>query len=171
MSDVTTRSPSTATVTVRAVPWDAPVASALRDEFVAEMGVRYADLLADHPELEDGPPDIDPARIVHTVVAEVDGLVAGHAALLDVGHDWEVKRVYTRPEARRRGVSQALLAALEQYAREQGRERLVLGTGPLQTEAIALYAREGWTRIPGFGPEAFHDFGLYFEKPLGRSGR
>ncbi|WP_028048297.1 GNAT family N-acetyltransferase [Cellulomonas sp. URHD0024] len=160
-------SSTTSTVTVRTITWAAPEAVALRAEFVAEMTVRYAELLAQHADLEDGPPDIDPATILHTVVADVDGAPAGHAALQDVGHDWEVKRVYTRPDARRRGVSQALLASLETYARERGRRRLVLGTGPLQTEAIALYTREGWTRIPGFGPEAFRDFGLYFEKVLG----
>jgi GNAT superfamily N-acetyltransferase len=166
MSDVS--APTVSTVTVRAVPWDTPTAAELRAEFEAEMGVRYAELIARHTDLGEGPPDIDPVRIVHTVVADVDGVPAGHAALLDVGEDWEVKRVYTRPAARRRGVSQALLAALEDYARDQGRERLILGTGPLQNEAIALYTREGWTRIPAFGPEAYLDFALCFEKVLGR---
>lgn len=63
----------------------------------------------------------------------------------------ELKRMYVRPEHRRRGHARRLLAALEQRAREQGSRRMVLETGTAQPEAIALYTSSGYTPVPGFG--------------------
>lgn len=63
----------------------------------------------------------------------------------------EIKRMYTAPRARRQGISRAVLHALEERAREMGYHRVVLETGTAQPEAIALYERAGYTRIPGYG--------------------
>ena len=57
----------------------------------------------------------------------------------------------TVPEARGRRLATRVLAALEVEARRLGVEQLVLETGDLQVEAIALYVREGFARIPAFG--------------------
>ena len=59
--------------------------------------------------------------------------------------------MYTIPEARGRGVASALLGALEESARQAGRKRIVLETGARQPEAIALYGKAGYARIPDFG--------------------
>jgi ribosomal protein S18 acetylase RimI-like enzyme len=45
----------------------------------------------------------------------------------------------------------ALLRALEESARRAGRTRMVLETGHLQPEAIALYIKAGYQRIEDFG--------------------
>lgn len=63
----------------------------------------------------------------------------------------EIKRMYVTPEARGHGVGRAVLAALEAEARRLGLTRLVLETGDRQPEAIALYERFGYVRIPAFG--------------------
>lgn len=68
----------------------------------------------------------------------------------------EVKRMWTAPAYRRRGLAAVVLAALEEEAVAAGYRRLVLETGPAQPEAVILYERRGYTRIPAYGhyPEA-----------------
>jgi GNAT superfamily N-acetyltransferase len=65
--------------------------------------------------------------------------------------DAEVKRMYVVPSARGAGHARALLAVLESAARAAGRRRMVLETGTLQPEAIALYTSSGYERIDNFG--------------------
>jgi len=90
-------------------------------------------------------------------VAWLDGAPAGCGALKPLhpgGPDrtaGEIKRMYTAPHARRRGVSNALLARLEARAIELGYRRLQLETGTAQPEALALYERAGWHRITPYG--------------------
>lgn len=69
----------------------------------------------------------------------------------------EVKRMYVVPEARRRGLSRLVLAELERTAAEAGHDLVVLSTGPIQPEAIALYESSGYDAIPGFGHYARFD--------------
>lgn len=86
------------------------------------------------------------------VVATQDGEPVGCGALrrLD-GATGELKRMFVAPEARRRGVGRGVLTALELHARELGLRRLVLETGVRQHEAMAMYERAGYDRIPCFG--------------------
>ena len=44
-----------------------------------------------------------------------------------------------------------LLTRLEEEGRDLGVKRIVLETGERQPEALALYARAGYTRVPPFG--------------------
>jgi GNAT superfamily N-acetyltransferase len=63
----------------------------------------------------------------------------------------EIKRMYVAPEARGRGVARALLAALEQAARDRGYDVLRLETGLSQPEASALYTSSGYAPTEPFG--------------------
>jgi len=78
------------------------------------------------------------------IVAEAtdDGLGPGDA---------ELKRMYTVPAARGRGLARRMLRHLEAEAARAGLRRVVLETGTEQPEAIALYESEGYAPIPGFG--------------------
>ena len=53
--------------------------------------------------------------------------------------------------ARRRGLAARILAELERTAARSGFRTMVLETGDAQPEAIALYARAGYTPVEGFG--------------------
>ena len=68
-----------------------------------------------------------------------------------VDGDAEVKRMYVQPSARGRGFARAILAELERTALSRGRRRIVLETGLMQPEAIALYQSSGYTPVPSFG--------------------
>ncbi len=72
----------------------------------------------------------------------------------------EIKRMYVAASARRRGHARRVLAHLEAAAREAGAELMVLETGTMQPEAIAMYEAAGYERIG--------DFGYYSWSPLSR---
>jgi GNAT superfamily N-acetyltransferase len=66
----------------------------------------------------------------------------------------EVKRMYTVPDARSRGIGRRILQRIEDEARALGYVRLVLETGVRQPEAIALYEGAGFVRVPCWGEYA-----------------
>ena len=83
----------------------------------------------------------------------------------------EVKRMYVVPAARGGGVAKAMLAALEDAARDRGWTTLRLETGTRQPEAIGLYAGAGYRRVGEFGayvdaPDA--EDSLFFERTFDR---
>lgn len=55
-------------------------------------------------------------------------------------------------ENRGRGISVKLMELLEQTAKEQGYSGLVLESGEILTEAMALYRKIGYEVIPNYGP-------------------
>jgi putative acetyltransferase len=63
----------------------------------------------------------------------------------------EVRRMYVRPEHRRKRVGDAILAHLVASARELGYERIVVETGNRQGPATALYRHHGFRPIAPFG--------------------
>lgn len=73
----------------------------------------------------------------------------------------EIKRMYVAAGARRRGLARAMLAHLEQTARQAGAEVMILETGLGQPEAIALYESSGYTQVACYGH--------YKDSPLARS--
>jgi putative acetyltransferase len=66
----------------------------------------------------------------------------------------EVKRMYVRPAARRRGVAAAIVRRLEAEARSRGVPRVVLETGDAQQAALRFYERAGFRRCAAFGAYA-----------------
>jgi GNAT superfamily N-acetyltransferase len=82
------------------------------------------------------------------------------------GEDAELKRMFTMPAARGRGVARRLLAAIEESARADGFRRVILETGDKQPEAIALYESRGYVRIPDFGYYKGHEGVLSYGRPL-----
>ncbi len=108
------------------------------------------------------------AGLDRAVVVYLNGQAAGCGALKAFGPDaLEIKRMYTRPDCRGRGVAGQVLRSLEAWAAADGFARCVLETGRRQPEAIALYEKHGFRRIPNFGPYAGVENSLCFEKHLG----
>lgn len=63
----------------------------------------------------------------------------------------EIKRMYTSPKARGRGFGRQILNGIIKCGRIEKYQQIVLETGDLQAEAIALYESVGFKRIPNFG--------------------
>jgi putative acetyltransferase len=76
----------------------------------------------------------------------------------------EVKRMFTVPSFRGRGIAGRLLAFLESEARSRGCQRFMLETGFRQVEAIALYARFGYERCGPFGDYAADPNSVFMAK-------
>ena len=86
------------------------------------------------------------------VAAFLDRLAEGCGALRRRDETTaEVRRMFVRRDARRRGVGRALRAELVSEARRLGYKRLVLETGCRQQPAMKLYESFGFRVIPPFG--------------------
>jgi len=93
--------------------------------------------------------------IRHAVVATVDGEAVGCGAYKPYEGDIvEIKRMFVRPRGRGKGIAVAVLDELERWAREEGYSSAVLETGFKQPEAIRLYEKSGYVRIPNYGQYA-----------------
>ena len=108
---------------------------------------------------------------VRFFIARLDGLAVGCGGVAMFEDYAEVKRMYTRPAARGRGVAKAIVGRIEDEARAAGKFVLRLETGTLQREAIGLYKRMGFQPRGPFGPYASMpirniETSLFFEKVL-----
>ena len=151
-------------VRLRPGGYDSPVARALVAAVQQEYVVRY------------GGPDeavVDPAEFVPPaglfLVAEVDGAPVGCAAWrVHAPGVVEVKRVFVAPTARRLGLAQVLMDAMEASALAAGHRSVVLNTGDRQPEAIALYRRRGYRSAGGYGVYAESPGAVFLGRDLGR---
>jgi GNAT superfamily N-acetyltransferase len=81
----------------------------------------------------------------------------------------QIRRLWVDPAARGQGIARALMAGVEDAARELGLTDLRLGTGDRQPEAVALYASAGWERVfVGQDGRPVPDRHIWFGKQLGR---
>jgi GNAT superfamily N-acetyltransferase len=137
-------------IEIRVEHFDSPVAQRLIRAALADLSARYGGSGDDTPV---DPGEFEPpagAFLVAHLGGEPVGC-GGWRSHGDEGDTAELKRMYTAPTARGRGVARAVLAAVERSAREHGRKRIVLECGDKQPEAIAMYTAAGYERIPNFG--------------------
>jgi GNAT superfamily N-acetyltransferase len=95
--------------------------------------------------------EFDPPTGLFIVLMDGPTTAAGGGFRRHDENTCEVKRMWTNPHYRRRGLATGVLRTLEADAWEAGYTHLVLETGPRQPEAEALYARRGYTRIDAYG--------------------
>lgn len=106
-------------------------------------------------------------KLKHTVVAYENEVAVGCGALREFDpQSMEVKRMYTTPEARGKGVATKILNELETWAAELGYKKTVLETGKRQPEAIELYTKNNYHRISNYGQYADKENSVCFEKEL-----
>lgn len=92
--------------------------------------------------------------------------VLGVGALKLAGDYGEVKSMFTAPEARGRGVAEAILAMLEATARAEGLSAMKLETGDELAAAVRLYERMGFSRCGPFGGYEENGSSVFMEKRL-----
>lgn len=101
------------------------------------------------------------------LIARIDGEAVGCAALRQLDPSTgEIKRMYVAPAARGARLGSRLLSELERHARRLGHRRLLLETGEHQHEALRLYERAGFARIPAFGEYQGSAASICMEKKL-----
>lgn len=78
----------------------------------------------------------------------------------------EVKRMYTLPDCRGKGLATKVLDELEKWASELSYQKCILETGWRQPDAIRLYEKNGYNRIPNYGKYAGIVNSVCFEKEI-----
>ncbi len=151
-------SPPGELVTFHAMPADEPPASELLQAMVAEVSELYGGRIEGPGLPTASPQELTPPNGV-CLVGLLDGapVTVGAVKRLqpEVG---EIKRMYVTPQARGRGLSRALLLALEAAARDLGFARVRLDTGPDQPRARSLYLASGYTEIADYNGNPFASF-------------
>ncbi|HEY0950967.1 GNAT family N-acetyltransferase [Nocardioides sp.] len=144
-----------ATITVREVPPDDPVARDAAGRYFAELDRRFP------RGFEPGAPDHAGTFLVATSAGRpvAYGGVRGLSA--DTG---EIKRMWVHDDWRGAGLGSRMLRELEALARRLGHRRVVLDTNRTLTEAVALYARAGYTEIDRYNDNPYAE--AWFEKAL-----
>ena len=106
-------------------------------------------------------------RIKYVVVAYENDLPVGCGALKEYSEGvMEVKRMFVPLANRGKGIASIVLAEVESWAKELKATKCILETGIKQTEAIALYQKCGYSRIPNYGQYENVENSLCFEKNL-----
>ncbi|MGS2764166.1 GNAT family N-acetyltransferase [Sinomicrobium sp. M5D2P9] len=105
--------------------------------------------------------------IGHVIVAYFNNHPVGCGAWKEYSPDTvEIKRMYTSPESRGKGIASLVLKELENWASELSYAKCILETGKKQPEAIRLYQKNGYVIIPNYGQYAGVVNSLCFEKVL-----
>lgn len=106
------------------------------------------------------------------LLAEFEGKIAGCAGLRKIGEGvGEVKRMYVRPEYRRRGIGRSLLLAIINEACQIGYFKLRLDAAPFAKEAHALYYSVGFQNTEPYPeseiPQKYHPRWVFMELVIG----
>ncbi|WP_320065167.1 GNAT family N-acetyltransferase [Micromonospora sp. RTGN7] len=138
-------------IEIRAARFDSPEGQRLILAALTDLGQRYGGSGDDTPveAAEFEPPN--GVFLIAYLAGQPVGCGGWRSHGDGPGDTAELKRMYTSPAARGRGVARVVLAAVERSARQHGRKRLVLECGDKQPEAIALYTSAGYECIPNFG--------------------
>jgi GNAT superfamily N-acetyltransferase len=90
--------------------------------------------------------------IKYAVVAYENNIPLGCGAIKAFdANTMEIKRMYVKPESRGKGIASKILSELEAWASELSYNKCLLETGIKQPEALRLYTKNGYERIPNYG--------------------
>jgi GNAT superfamily N-acetyltransferase len=106
-------------------------------------------------------------KIKYVIVAYENEKPMGCGAIREyTPNTMEIKRMYTSPGSRGKGIATKVLTELEIWATELCCEKCILETGKKQPEAMALYKKTGYRRIPNYGEYAEMENSVCFEKEM-----
>ena len=104
-------------------------------------------------------------KIKYVVIAYENDFPIGCGAIKEYSPNMvEVKRMYTSPGSRGKGIATNILIELEKWATELSYEKCILETGKRQFEAVELYKKNGYKLIPNYGQYTGIENSLCFEK-------
>jgi GNAT superfamily N-acetyltransferase len=137
-------------------------------DFLVLIGQLDADLAGRYHELQKQYdaynllPDIDTVVLIYN-----EGIAAACGCFKKMDEtSAELKRMFVKPEYRRKGYAKLILNELEKWATELGFEKMVLETGKKQPEAIGLYTASGYRIISNFGQYQGNDNSVCMKKQL-----
>ena len=106
-------------------------------------------------------------KIKHVIVAYENDRPLSCGAIREYSPSiMEVKRMYTIPESRGKGIATKVLNELEKWASELSYKKCILETGKRQPDAIWLYQKNGYKSIPNYGKYVVMENSVCFEKEI-----
>jgi len=106
-------------------------------------------------------------EINHVVVFYKDKIALGCGAIKPYNSTtMEIKRMFTSPASRGKGIATMILSELENWATELAFEKCILETGAHMLEAVGLYHKNGYSLIPNYGPYIGVQTSKCFEKEI-----
>jgi GNAT superfamily N-acetyltransferase len=142
-------------LTIAKVSADEPVAVMLLGEYLAGLQAVLPEFDPARSVSAD-PDEMTPPRGAFVVISEKGRPLACGGLKTHGPGLGEIKRMYVRPDARRRGVARVLLGALESEARALGMTAVVLDTRvPEAAAAVALYRATGYVDVPPFNENPY----------------
>lgn len=103
----------------------------------------------------------------HTIVLYESDIPVGCGAIKKFDEtSAEVKRMFTLPETRGKGIATKVLFELEKWAKELNYKYTILETGKRLPDAIALYRKNGYEIIPNYGQYVGIENSVCFRKEL-----
>ena len=110
---------------------------------------------------------IDKIKFVVLAFADDKAIACGAIKEFTQG-TMEIKRMYTTPGSRGKGIAGKILTELETWAAEMGNNKCILETGKRQPDAIALYKKHGYAQSANYGQYAGIENSVCFEKKINR---
>ncbi|WP_278352909.1 GNAT family N-acetyltransferase [Chryseobacterium gleum] len=105
--------------------------------------------------------------IKNCIVAYIDNIPAACGAFKPLSEDTvEIKRMFTNPEFRKKGLGSAIVKELENWAAELNFKKAVLETSRDLKNAISVYEKSGFDRIPNYGQYIGVEQSVCYEKVL-----
>ncbi len=105
------------------------------------------------------------------LLGQYETKIAGCACLRKIGEEvGEIKRMYVRPEYRRKGIGRSLVEAIIKEARRIGYSKIRLDSARFMKEAQALYRSFGFQNIEPYAeseiPEEYRSHWVFMEMAL-----
>jgi len=105
--------------------------------------------------------------IKNCVVVYIDDIPAACGAFKPFSeYTVEIKRMFTDPEFRKKGLGSAIVKELENWAAELNFKKAVLETSQDLKSAISVYEKNGFYRIPNYGQYIGIEQSVCYEKEL-----
>lgn len=105
--------------------------------------------------------------IKNCIVIYVDEIPAACGAFKKFDEETvEIKRMYTNPDFRKKGLATTIVKELEIWAKELNYTKALLESSLEQNEALSVYEKSGYTRIPNYGQYIGMDKSVCYEKVL-----
>ncbi|MEO5569536.1 MAG: GNAT family N-acetyltransferase [Bacteroidia bacterium] len=106
-------------------------------------------------------------KIKHAVIAYQDDNPVSCGAIKEyISATMEIKRMFTLPDYRGKGLATKVLAELELWATELSCQKCILETSRKQPEAVALYKKNGYKLISNYGQYKGIENSVCFEKKI-----
>ncbi|NIF07003.1 GNAT family N-acetyltransferase [Chryseobacterium sp. Tr-659] len=105
--------------------------------------------------------------IQNCLVAYIDDVPAACGAFKPFSEDTvEIKRMFTHPEFRKKGLGSAIVKELENWAKELRFDKAVLETSRDLKNAVSVYEKSGFYKIPNYGQYVGVEQSVCYEKKL-----